>query len=301
MNEWKAMGLKKRPASLSFLQISLDSGRPHGRIAYAIFEKGTSEPILYAKIYRRPADNRLQTREFELMKKLGRQKGIRESVPAPLMLKEINGHAVFFESAVPGYPMSSLIRSANRERQEIFRSFTEQAVLCVADWAGSFYRQAGNGKTVLDEQFFEKEVAARIREFSGNLSLGDEERKRYLSFFRKRFEEAKGMRLPLLATHGNLGPQNILLDLEQERLFVIDWKMAKEGEALPLRDFHSFLLYYLYRTYECGLVQSAELDDAFRESFIQRSDWFGELVSKGIARFYSSWGVDERLERLLFP
>ena len=296
---WGKFGFGEKPA-LSYIQISLDGTRKKGRLAYAIFEKGSESPVLYAKAYRNPRDDVLLEKEFELAKRLQTDEWLAQFLSAPISLEEIEGQKILFEMAAQGVPVSRLIQNSGIQ-PERFRNFTEEIVLAVAEWCGEFYKRTGKGSQVLDEKFFKERMVPVIDEFARNLSLPENERSSYLEFFKSRFEEVKGLSLPILATHENLGPQNILLDPSQERLCIIDWKMAREGQPFPLRDFYNFLHYYLYCSFECGFMEAKSAADAFNESFVSKTGWYSSIAEKGIFAFYSAWGVDEKLDDVLFP
>jgi hypothetical protein len=137
-----------------------------------------------------------------------------------------------------------------------------------------------------DDGWFDRMVAAPLRDFAGHAPLGDETR-RLVDQTLRIVEPLAEARFPFVFEHGDLTHPN-LLARPGDRLGVVDWELS-QPRGLPVHDWCLFLAFVAF-----SLAQVHDRDGqvrAFESAFVGPRPWALPLVARRLARL----SVDARL------
>jgi hypothetical protein len=279
-----------QPGKLIFLL----QGTGVSKLCCYIFYGDEVTPRWIAKMARTPRENWVLDREYELIQLLRREGSdfVRTTIPEPLLTTCIAGHFVAIESYFCGRPMTVFPVEAGIHQDGKSFGYLDQSV----DWLIQSQRETIFQNRCLTEQEISFFLLSPIRQLKSTAHLMDEE-EAYLNELMGSLVELAKKPLPLVFSHGDLRPGNILINGNE--LLIIDWEFGAPV-SLPLMDLFSLLA----RTYaRCKDLEEIdgyleEYLDAFEAVFF-RDGQFAKISQKCIAHISKAFEIDvEWLEGL---
>ena len=254
------------------------------------FTRESEQPLAVVKVSKLPALNETLESEQRTMAELRACLGpaLRESIPQPLGLEQVDGLTVATESFCPGEPLQ---RSSSSWGARLATKLDDLRV--AADWLAEFHREteerrapwgAAEHTRLLDEPF-----AAYVSVFGvSEAEAGLFERAR------RHASTLDGTALPIVLRKPDFFGSNVIRS--GDRLAVVDWENPQPGPAL------------------CDLLRFvAPWSDAVRHVPLERSidmfrritfappgaDPVADAVRRAIDRYVARLEMDPRLEPLL--
>lgn len=257
------------------------------RVVLLPFEPQARVPELVLKLWRSPERNPDTAEEQRILKEIRSEatSGAPGAVPEPLGSFPWGSLHVALESYCPG--RSFAVTNSNRGRPERIR--VEELREVLAGLAGFA------GRTVIRrEPWSASEGCARVedalRKYEEGFPVTPTER-RLFEGVRERSESLSRGSLPIVWSHPDLGPGNVLI--RQDGITIIDW--AKAAPGLPLQDFVYFLLVAGFEI--CRARNEKERLKIFRRLFLEShsaGDRLAAVAQEGVERCLHSVGTDRR-------
>ncbi|MBI2940633.1 MAG: phosphotransferase [Chloroflexi bacterium] len=279
---WHELKLPEpRPTALHFLGQLFS----FHKTCFFVFVDQERAPRYLAKIPRSPRYSTGIRREYENVRSLRDQvdQDLGRTIPNPIALLEIDGHAVTIEPFFSGRPLNSILGKLDLRSPATM----ERAFDLATDWLIRLHRATG--------RWGDGALARPLEEFRETFPLTDREE----AFIARMIDQARAAapELPTVFTHGHYGAENILV--EGARRLVIDWDWGKPSGP-PAIDLFHFITMYCFRAN--GLEQMVgDLDDyggAF-EALYLTSGLSAELARRALARYSEALGIAPRHWKLL--
>lgn len=261
------------------------------RVVLLPFGPEAGEPELVIKLWRSPERNIDSANEQSTLTAIRSSRVGVESqfVPAPLGLYRWGQLSVGVESYCPGrsFAISSSRWGTSRRRkvedlQNVMAGFAEfygRAVIRREPWSAGDMSERVEG--VLQR------YEAEFRTTSGE--------RRLFEAVRRRSESLLGGSLPIVWSHPDLGPSNVLI--RSNSITIIDW--AKAAPGLPLQDVLYFVLISCFDI--CGARDEKARLGVFRRLFLESNprDRIAGVVQGSFERCLDSMGADRRFFPIL--
>ncbi|MFH1390373.1 MAG: phosphotransferase [Candidatus Margulisiibacteriota bacterium] len=226
LGEWDGFGLPK--ADLSKLELKIMPFRKiglHSLLTFMVFCEG--KPLLVMK-FPRYLEGRLAfsglRNEAAMLEKI--------KIPELFKLLEIDGAPVLLMRAYEGKMLHHFLDAG--EDLEKLAGFLRHGVNLLIELS----RKTKEQLIKIDEDFIERHLLVPAREaleyFPDQIAPLQE----YLNTFLSNNQSAIGLEVPLLLTHHEFNPWNILVDPEG-KLILLDWEDA-ENSGLPFLDLYNF-------------------------------------------------------------
>jgi hypothetical protein len=171
--------------------------------------------------------------EFGNLTLLAASRGrIQTMIPRALSLTHFDGLLVLAERALPGAPLKSLDAREfflGRSREEFLQGVTDILV--------ALGQAPGRGARAFGGDEIRRHFVEPALFFRDTFSLGDAETT-MLDDYLQRVSALAGLRIPLVYSHGDFCPSNLLW--ESGKLSVIDWEIPLKLEV-PMLDLFHFL------------------------------------------------------------
>ena len=198
----------------------------------------------------------------------------------PVGLFDLPGLPVILEAWLPGvsllrlYYLRKHIRPA--QVQKDLTSIVKDRLLPFQINTGSGYF-SGDPAAIFAQQL----QTLRNKKMDSGMSVAQEK-----TLFRLA-ERCAGKQLPLVGSHGDFWPENILI--QQNSYKLLDWE-EYQSQALPYNDFFFFLtncaMAYPWKSWK---HQSSR--EGFLKGFLQ-NNWFSEIIQTCIRDFNTAHGLD---------
>lgn len=195
-----------------------------GSLLLNLFLHGETTPRAVGKLQRRSHATSSWPTEAALLNRLGpmaQAAGAR--LPQVLGERQLGSRAAQFTTFVPGKRAVRMVLGHPGKAIRILEQ--------IADWLESWNR-ATVGWRCVDQSDLERELLAPAKLLAPSIKGGAE----YAAWLKNESNRVRGLRVPFVATHGDLTMSNILVD-DGPRLGVVDWETSCEA-GLPLVDFY---------------------------------------------------------------
>ena len=222
---------------------------------------------LVAKLPRRPEDDAGLRREHANLCRLRDlwPEG-RGSYPEIVLLDDVDGQPVLVETAVRGRPL----------HHRAVRKDPRRAIALVERWLDGM---PVTGSSRDDGAWFERTVAAPLRDFAEQAVLGDETR-RLVDHTLRLAGPLADARFPFVFEHGDLTHPNLLV-APGDRIGVVDWELS-QPHGLPVHDYCLFLAFVAF-----SLSRVHDLEGqvrAFESAFAGPRPWALPLIARRLER-----------------
>jgi aminoglycoside phosphotransferase len=228
---------------------------------------GSDEVRLVAKLPRRADDDAGLHREYaNLSRLLDLWPEGRGSFPEAVLLEQVDGQPVLIETAVRGRPL----------HHQAVRKDPRRAVALVERWLDGMPVM---GTSHDDGAWFERTLAAPLRDFAERAVVGDETR-RLVDETLRIVGPLAGAHFPFVFEHGDLTHPNLLL-ARGDRLGVVDWELSRP-HGLPVHDYCLFLAFVAF-----SLARVHDRDGqvrAFESAFAGPRPWALPLIARRLER-----------------
>lgn len=292
VNKWSEWFIgDDNPTGLSFLKVF--SG--NCSVTFLVFGKEDGIPRLVVKISR-ARDSYTLDHEFHNLSAIYEVVSpfLRQTMPRPLLLEEINGHRFFVETALQGQTMFALShqRRLFRLRTAVTRDFEK-----AGNWITCFHEETKGPNIIFGTKEIQEYIMSPMNQFVSTFEVTRKEK----TFISRICQEAKalvGRSVPFVCQQGDFWPGNILL-YPDSSIGVIDWQFSQQY-ALPFLDLFLFITSYatIYQTQKRHKKVSRL--EAFRLTFFEKS-WFFELARRFVERYCCKIGVDSDIAWFYFP
>lgn len=204
-----------------------------GRAVLVVFASGRAHPDLILKVDRSSAGARRLEQEHAALRWLVEGQVAPGAVPAPIGLFEHRGATVLAQRAVPGTPLTTLIR----QRMRLSARRLERDHAAALRWLDRF-----RSPTLREPDPTSATPDADAVELAAQLLPTDELwAQRAIDRLDRAVDVVGAIRSPVSWSHGDLGPSNMLLSGDQ--IGVVDWEGAHR-EAPAVNDVVIMLHHY---------------------------------------------------------
>ena len=261
----------------------IKAGKSHlssKKVIFYIFNNNAATPELILKVGRNPGDLQSMQREFDSQNLVWQSTQPDPMVARPVGLFDLPGLPVIFEAWLPGVSILRLYYLRKHIRpdqvQKDLSTIVNQCLIPFQIKTASGYF-SGDPAEMLAQQL--QTLQNKKMDFRIN---GEQEK----TLFRLA-EHCAGKQLPLVGSHGDFWPGNILIHKSSYKL--LDWE-AYQPQALPYDDFFFFLtncaMAYPWKSWK---HQSSR--EGFLKGFLQ-NNWFSEIIQSCIRDFNTAHGLD---------
>ena len=266
--DWELWGLGARPARLSWMLLTR-GGRSINKVVGLVFAEPDPVPRIAVKLARTAeAEPALQREARGLAEVHARTPGLR-GAPRVLFCDDVNGVPAVAETALPGRPLFSQLRS------DTYRDLALVAVDWIAELAGPLAQGTAGAAAEV--------VHGTLRHFAatyGTVVAPDE-----LERTERLLKPLAG--LPSVPEHRDFSPWNVHLAADGG-IVVHDWESA-EPVGLPLMDLVYFLAYLAF--FQRGVTGPEHCAAVYRESR-DPDTAIGGVHAHAIARYADRVGLD---------
>lgn len=291
LEQWDNLWLDlARPDDISVIQRSSTWLHENGKIVFILFRRGDRRPFAVAKTVRNQHFKNSIEREFNNLTFITENANteLKDTFPRPLILDQLNGTTVSFETALTGKSIAQIINNHGRfgKKQKISYFFK-----LVTEWLKHFYLGVDSKNLFWEAHQVEAVVSETVNKFTESLELTSNEKK-MIQTITDRIEAMKDQRLPVLCQHGDFGGGAILV--ERESIGVIDWEFF-EQQSLPLFDLFKLIIHPGF-----SLVGSSSygLMDQFKALF--ELEWYSKLALGCCAELCNTFKMNSEIINLLF-
>ena len=224
---------------------------------------GSHQVRVVAKLPRRADDDAGLRREYANLSRLRDlwPEG-RGSYPEALLLEYVDGQPVLIETAVRGKAL----------HHRAVRKDPRRAIALVERWLDGM---PVTGTSRDDGAWFDRTLAAPLRDFAARAVLGDETR-RLVDETLRIVGPLADARFPFVFEHGDLTHPNLLLG-PGDRVGVVDWELSRP-HGLPVHDYCLFLAFVAF-----SLARVHDRDGqvrAFESAFAGPRPWALALIAR---------------------
>jgi Phosphotransferase enzyme family len=260
--------------------IVIKSPRPESCHAVLHCFYGTEAyPAAIAKVSRRCAGSVSLKEEFKTLRSFAdtvRQSGA--DVPDAVGYIQIEENDVSLQTVLKGVPATRFLDYKPRRLFGVLESVTK--------WLEAWNR-ATTVSRVFDEEIIDRVILDPAKRLARLLDKGEV----YVDWLIQLCSRLNGYPVPLVAAHNDLTMSNIII-LDDNRLGVIDWETAGEGQ-LPMTDF-----YYMVADAAASTQHYADREGSFETCFVRGK--YVEDVARLRRRSEKSVGISKDLSLLCF-
>jgi aminoglycoside phosphotransferase/SAM-dependent methyltransferase len=307
-DSWAALGLEgPRPERLAPLAVG--HRRPTtGMVTVLLFRKGDSYPTVVAKLPRYGPTGEPLRREAATLERVRRTVtvgalagAVREAIPRPLGLHDVDGTEVLLQTGMPGVHLVAATAGGRIHPEKLVRRLDLMLGWCLELQAASARR------VTVDDAL----LAGRLEPLAAEGLAAMDADPRVARLLDRSLEAAAGLRgtvLPLVVCHGDFWAGNVMAAGGKVR-GVIDWERATLDD-LPLWDLVKAVgsaAYHLdrYRSLprrgpgavpgwgDLGPwagIADPQFAASFRAAFVQRS-WLADVTRDALTRAFGRGGI----------
>jgi hypothetical protein len=302
-----------RPPVASAIVAGVDRS-PAAKVTLVFFDTAGGLAAV-AKVARTAASEAALKREFQMLTSLWKLSvpSVSERVPEPLLLDRVDGRLALVQAPMPGRPMTAGYYTPGHVTDHglVARDFG-----LAAGWLRDFQHQTAGGSGVFDEGLLEGWVGGVINSYRDEVGWDGVEERLFAQVLTSA-KELLGVRLPVVAVHGDFWMGNLLVD-SSGLCGVIDWERGRAtGPAtLDVYKFPTSYGLYLDRGYPGGVVPGHPGLQRWRERLGRLGGW-QDLAGVGYGFFGEGWfpemvrgfvlehlgvlGVPPEVNRVCFP
>ncbi|MCP8317287.1 MAG: phosphotransferase [archaeon] len=182
---------------------------------------------------------------------------MKSTVPCPIGFYDFCDFSALVETALTGVQLETLLKKANYE--EYLRLFV--------NWLINFHYLTHQGELPLSQYPWRPEF------------------QNVLCKFKEEMQECWSIKIPYSSLHGDLTPQNILVN--NSGFTVIDWeKFMESGPSLI--DLYSFITY-------SAIFIFGDID------LLLRDTWFSRITKRHLDKYYRCFSIKRDLTELMLP
>jgi hypothetical protein len=295
--------------------IGLDSD-PGAKVTQVLFDSA-GRPQVVVKVARRASAEAALRAEHAMLRSLAviRPAAVAGSVPSVVLLDQVEGRLVLATTVVPGGPMSvgyyrpGHVADPRRVRQDF---------ALAGDWLSRFQDGTARGTVVVGDELFTTTVVPVFERFRTLLGWSS-----WLEPLLDRLaavcHDLSGLRVPLVAVHGDFALGNVLV--ARDRVTgVVDWELGRPS-GLPFTDVLKFVSSYGSFLDRAGPARGTSLRGhpgwgeacarwggpgvwpnkvGFLHAHLGRG-WFPELVREFVAGHLRRLGAPAEVMQLVLP
>lgn len=256
---WRRLGLQHLGAAERLSCVfATPRFRASSHVIAFLLAEGHDQPVLVAKLPRRPADNgRLEREAANLQTAQQARPGGFASIPRVLAFEECGGHKLLLETTVVGQPMHSAI----------VRQQPDHCLHAALEWLLDFHSATCTYAASTPARL-NKLVTQPLAQLQAGLSAFGEDAV-LIERTRRLCEPLLRPGLPLVLSHEDFSHPNILMTTDG-KIGVVDWELA-EPQGLPTGDLFFFLTYVAFARHKAR--RSAGYLNAFQEAFFGPRAW----------------------------
>ena len=262
--------------------------RDGGSATVMAFRSGGAKPSFLFKIAFHPS--RFASLESELgnLRLLRRSPGlIKRKIPVPYGIYREGGALILAEGIIEGTPLKILPPA------EVFSGKRRDGIRDSIAFLLSELARASKGASLeLGEEVLEKAFRTPAYLYMKRFALDDRE-KRLLELYLERLGALRGLTIPLVFSHGDFCPSNLIL--ADDGLYLIDWESPLEA-VLPLADLFHFFSSCVQNFYP---RRGATYAGRMKDFFSSKGRFSGDLVSLA-GRVSGSMGLERKTVPFLF-
>jgi hypothetical protein len=264
---------------LSFMKITGKQGK-NPNIILLIFSKGyLTYSAKFCQINYEHGKKLLE-REYNILSFLRKSISnniILETIPDVVSLKVFSNFLGLLTTALPGYHKIPDITNCNKSCiNMIVNSF---------NWLEQYYLAQNNEIVELDDDLIELHIKTPIMKFNSNFKSEGKKFQHRFQRITDKWLELKGLKMPLILSHGDFNPHNILFN-NQKVTGVVDWEDAKY-KSFPFND----ILHYCIVS---GRENKRERDNIVHnfEDYYLKTGWYKEITDEQSMRLLRKINIE---------
>lgn len=226
------------PQVTSGILIAVDYA-PTAKVTLLLFGSD-GVPLLAAKLARHAAGEEALTTEYDTLRSLwsAGPRSVTAELPRPLALERIAGRLVLLSTAVRGAPLTVRYYTPGHVRDT---GLVAADFAMAGAWLARFQAETRCGAVTLGQEMFEEWIRPTLDRYRVEVGWSDWE-SGLLDHLSSLCALFRGVRVPVVAVHGDYGIGNILL--ESGRVSgVVDWELGRPA-GLPFSDLLKFATSY---------------------------------------------------------
>lgn len=255
------------------------------KVNFLVFENKNFNPVLLLKLARSSGYELRLHEEFQALAELSQIKSLAPSAPRPVGLFRYRQRAVLAEHCILGTPLTVLLR----RHQRVSKKAVEEDLSTALNWLLKFQQETSSGKELPVERLLES--LHLLKTAYPDFSLPSD----FLQSVMEIAEEFDSLQIPLVASHGDFWPGNVLLG--KNSVGVIDWESFHRKE-MPYYDAFMFITSYAH-TYPWAEWKWNSKLQAFKTSFLL-DNWFSQIVIRRIHEYLQALGIPYASAHLLY-
>ena len=291
LDNWNQWGLDRKPDDLSFIRRTSTWLGDKGKVIYYIFRRGDSWPCLIAKTVQSLQYGETIRQEAQnLFCVWERVSGIiRQTLPRPIAITEINRLPIYIEEAIPGIALPEKVMRCWNKRKRYH--LLAESVSTTTEWLSNFITELGVEHRKLSADDVEHWFLNPLRQLAQEETLGPWER-RLLAQLEERVNSLVGRELPFVASHGDFWGGSLLWGTDK-KMRVVDWEFF-QPKSLPLFDLFMLAVHpgVALNSDGCNLV--SEFSMCFEENPHSKQ------VRHSLKKFSEQLGAQKDILELLF-
>lgn len=197
-------------------------------------------PLLAAKLARHAAGEQALRTEYDTLRSLwsARTRSVTAELPRPLALERIAGRLVLLSTAVRGAPLTVRYYTPGHVRDA---DLVAEDFATAGAWLARFQAETYGTTVTLGPEMFEEWIRPTLDRYRAEVGWSGWE-SGLLDHLSNLCALLSGVRIPVVAVHGDYGLGNILL--ESGRVSgVVDWELGRPA-GLPFSDLFKFATSY---------------------------------------------------------
>lgn len=252
------------------------------KVNFLIFNCSQPHPLMIIKAARTEIHQERLRREYESLQQISRMETIKDTVPKPIGMYEVESHLVTVETFVPGTPLSILLRRRDRIKEEQVRTDLQM----VQNWM-QLLQRASQTEAV--------STVGRLALQYDLESCGIRLPKQFIDEITSLASIFHGFSFTLTGSHGDLWPGNYLV--QDKGVGIIDWE-SYCSRAVPFIDAFLFITTY-GRHYPWGGWKWTSRAESFENTFF-RENWFSEIVCQYFREVLSQYFLPQESSHFLY-
>ncbi len=284
LDSWESWNLGPKSSDISFIRRGSTWLGDAGKVVYIIFRRGDRFPSLIAKTVTSYEYGKTILNEAQNIMTVWNSASVklRENLPRPLDVIEVDGIPVYFEEATPGvaFPEKVMFCRGRKKKEKIISETMDK----LAVWLSDFQRCFSSDKELMDSGIVDEQILKPLEYFSIKHDLSAREQ-RFIAELREIAGSLADRNIPLQPAHGDLWGGSLLWGLD-ERLHIIDWEYFK-AQGLPLQDILCLAIHP-------GFVTPSKGGDGMQGEFMNlfEESYFAEAVRYVVWEQAQAAGVD---------
>ena len=284
LDNWEGWNLGRRPSDISFIRRGSTWLGDAGKVVYIIFRRGERYPSLIAKTVMSSEHGKTTLNEAQNIMTIWNSASakLRESLPRPLDVIEVNGLPVYFEEATPGVALPEKVMLCWGKKKK--KKIVSETIDKLATWLNEFQKGLNPCKDLIDSNVVEEQILRPLEQFSVEHDLNAREQ-HFIEKLRENAGLLEDFNIPLQLAHGDLWGGSLLLEIDGA-MRVIDWEFF-EPQGFPLYDFLYFAVhpgFTIHSKGENGLF--GEFMNLFHDNY------FSELICEHLKTLAKAAGVE---------